>query len=103
MRIATRIATFAAVLTGCMGLAGCRDLDQRLGLTALFQPPAAQPAKPAKKVRTVVKRVTGPKVVQAGMKIRAFCGDRHVRFQAGTLAETEQEKARNDVLCSQPN
>lgn len=103
MRIPARIGTIAALIVCAAGLAGCRDLDKRLGITALVQPQTERPAKPVRKVRTVVTRVTGPKVVQAGVKIRNFCGERHVRFQAGTLNETEQEKARNDVLCSQLN
>ncbi len=83
------------------GLAGCRDLDRHFGIASLVQPQAAPPARPVRKVRTVVKRVTGPQLVQAGVKIRSFCGERHIRYHAGNLAETDQEKARNDVLCTQ--
>ena len=61
--------------------------------------PKRRVAKPRQKA--VVHRVAKPRPVAAGNSVRQFCGQRHIRFQTGKLNETAQEKARNDVLCSQ--
>lgn len=101
MRNSVRIGALAAALLSAAGIAGCRDIERHFGHAALMQPKQERAARPLRKTGSVVKRVTGPSIVQAGARIRGFCGNRHVRFHAGTLGETAQEKARNDVLCSQ--
>jgi hypothetical protein len=105
MRNLARTGTLAAALVCTMALSGCRDLmDCNIGPVALVNPEhrsQASSAKPRRTVRSVVKRVTEPKVVHAGARIRNFCGQRHVRFQSGALKESSSEKARNDALCRQ--
>lgn len=100
MRTRATLALLTVVITGSMGLSGCRHLDQLFtaGHAALAPDPAL---KPPVRPRSIVKRVARPSMVPAGSRIRSYCGQRHIRFHAGTLKESESEKARNDVLCQQ--
>lgn len=98
MRTWAPVAAVAAA-TMLLGLGGCRRIDDHVSPASLTAPPLV--ARSAPRPRPLVKRVTRPALVPAGARIRSFCGQRHVRFQAGTLRETDTEKARNDVLCQQ--
>ncbi len=102
MRNLVRTGALAAALICSTGLAGCRHLEYHfgpLGFADSRPDPAAQPVRKARS--SVAKRVAEPKLVQAGSRIRNFCGQRHIRFHAGALKESDSEKGRNDVLCRQ--
>lgn len=111
MRNRASTGAVAAAFICAVGLGGCqRDLEYHFGpLTHVERAPVAHVARPVartatrsvRKERTVVSRVIEPRVVNAGAKIRGFCGQRHIRFQAGGLRENEREKVRNDALCRQ--
>ena len=83
------LAGCAILLAGCAG--GAWD-----GLCPTN--PGATTARP--RSRPAV-RVARPRPIEAGQRVRRFCGERHVQFQAGRLAESPEEMARNNALCRQ--
>lgn len=103
MRNMVHSAALAAAVFTATTLGGCREIEQhflQMGLLHV-EPEPAQRSVNKPRHKTVVHRVAKPMPVAAGQRIRHFCGQRHIRFQTGQLSETAQEKARNDVLCSQ--
>ena len=100
MRTRARFRALAGAVICAAGLAGCHHLDRIAGPHGLA--PAPGPVvRQVPRPRSQLTRLAKPRVVPAGARIRSFCGQRHIRFQSGTLKETEAEKARNDVLCQQ--
>lgn len=90
----------AAVLLITIGLAGCKHCFIDAAQSARLA--SAEPEQASKRViRRSPRRVVKPKTVVAGDKLRQFCGDRHVQFQAGTLKEPPDVMARNNDLCRQ--
>jgi len=104
MRITATPRALTATLIAAAFLGGCANIGEYCDFGTLHRaesaPAHAQRAKATPR-KSVVMRVTEPKTVQAGARIRQFCGQRHILFQTGRLRESAQEKARNDVLCSQ--
>lgn len=102
MRIRSSYRGAMMALVCSAGLAGCHHFDCEPGASASVaaSPEIAPKPRPAVK-KAVVKRVTEPRLVPAGAKLRSFCGQRHIRFQKGGLQESASEKSRNDVLCRQ--
>jgi hypothetical protein len=102
MRIPARSRALTATIVAAAFLGGCHDLSQYCDWGGLHRAETASPQRAKSKSRkTVLARVAQPRTVEAGARIRQFCGQRHILFQTGRLRESAQEKARNDVLCSQ--
>ena len=88
-------------MIAAVSLGGCHRLMDCFEPTPLHRIAAAEHHRTVAPRKSVVRRVAGTRTVAAGARIRQFCGQRHVHFQTGRLRKSTQEKARNDVLCSQ--
>lgn len=99
MRMTSKLAGIAMAVSCALVAGGCEHIDR------IFHPemeragPARLAAAPARSRRA--KRVAKPRKIKAGERLRQFCGQRHIHFQAGRLSEPDAEKARNNDLCKQ--
>lgn len=104
MRNWARLGAVAGIMAAAAALAGCHHTTAHYGPTHFVasDPIAVSPRPRRHKARkSVVKRVAQPETVNAGARVRQFCGQRHIRFQRGQLQESASEKARNNELCRQ--
>lgn len=102
MRITATPRALTATLIAAAFLGGCANIGDYCDFGTLHRVEAAHvPRANGKTRKSVVTRVAHPRTVEAGARIRQFCGQRHILFQTGRLRESAHEKARNDVLCSQ--
>jgi hypothetical protein len=101
MRTTASIGALAAALLCSAGVGGCHQLEYHFGPVryAHNEPAPRKVVRKAKLRRTAAQQLVKPGFVPAGEKIRNFCGQRHVRFQSGTLNESESERVRNNELC----
>lgn len=87
------IAVMALIVSAC----SCETLER-----AGFQPArlSIKDTPPAK--RPHIARAAAMTIMSAHAdmsSLRRFCGERHVRFQAGTLKESPEQRARNNAMC----
>ena len=101
MRKTAKSGAYVAAMIAAAVLGGCREIEQHFADLRLFHAEPLPSSTASLRRKSLAHRIAKPTPVAAGHRIRQFCGQRHIRFQTGHLDETAQEKARNDVLCSQ--
>ena len=103
MRNLARNGGLAAVLLTSIVASGCVFSDDGAGIRP--QRLSAVTSKPRKHDR--VAHLAKPEVAKSqksvvpGNRLRQFCDQRHIRFQAGALEEKPGEMAANNELCKQ--
>ena len=98
MRTLARAGGLAAVLLTTVFAGGCLVEDAGVRPQRLSAVTAAPKKRHKVKAVHLVKALP---TVTPGNRMRQFCDQRHIQFQAGTLDEKPDELAANNQLCRQ--